>query len=223
MAYLELKEDSQFPWICPNDYMLYLLGSMELGKKEGIKYQNQDLEEILKENGVRILYQRGIETSKTVYSMIQSQIYFTEKEKTVEIFMKVIEEKQKLIKKIIKKLGFNITVEDLKQLHLAHEFYHFLEFTQKQPASRRLPPVKKQLWGVIPVCSHVQRTSEIAAHQFAKEVCSFPFHPKFLDYCYQLEKGAYTEESLKALFFRTQEEIKKEDMNAAGFIFGQAD
>ncbi|MDF2595105.1 MAG: hypothetical protein K0R69_1446 [Clostridia bacterium] len=205
MAFLELKEDSQFSNIAPKDYVFYLSKSMAFGKIESQRYRRQDLEAILKSEGVQILHHQNVNTMETPFSMIQSQIYFTKEEKKIEIFVGVIEEKRRAMEKF----GLRISAEEMRRLHLAHEFYHFLEFSRDQRTGERLPPISKKLLGIIPVQSYVTRTNEIAAHQFAKEVCNFPIHPKIMDYCYQITKGAYKREAFGALVLSVQTELEK--------------
>lgn len=205
MAYLELREDNQFSHILPQHYKYYINESIKLGKTEGKKYKGKNLEAILKENEVEVIYVDGKQPSNTSFSMIQSQIYFTKSEKRIELFVDIMEEKQKQMQNF----DFNISVEDLKSLHLAHEFYHFLEYKRDEPTGMQLLPVSKKLLGIFPIQAHVLRTSEIAAHQFAKEVCNLSIQPKIMDYCYQIQQGVYTKESFETLILRTKTELEK--------------
>lgn len=205
MAFLELKEDNQFSNIAPKDYAFYLSKSMAFGKIEGERYRKQDLEAILKSEGVQILHHQSLKAMETPFSMIQSQIYFTKEEKKIEIFVGVIEEKRRAMEQF----GLRISAQEMRRLHLAHEFYHFLEFSRDRPTGERLPPISKKLLGIIPVQCYITRANEIAAHQFAKEVCNFPIHPKIMDYCYQITIGAYKREAFDALVLSAQTELEK--------------
>ena len=207
MAYLELKEDSQFAYISPKHYNFYITESMEIGKRMAKKYKVSDLATILEENKVAICCVEENIASHTSFSRLQSQIYFTKEQKRIDIFLNAIKEKQIAMKAY----DICIEMEDLKILHLAHEFYHFLEFSSNNPTYKQLPTVTKNFIGILPVRSYVTRVNEIAAHQFAKELCSFPFHPKIMDYYYLMYQEAYSETQFNTLLYRAKAALTKEN------------
>lgn len=77
-----------------------------------------------------------------------------------------------------------ISMEQIRNLHLAHEFYHYLEDSCQVDAQ------KTQRYVTFSVCHlfHVRRCikslPEIAAHTFAQCLCQAHFHPLQLDWLY---------------------------------------
>ena len=66
--------------------------------------------------------------------------------KKIELFMPDLRRKQQ----ILKENGVETGEQWLIKLHLAHEFYHFLEFTTLGKVGMRLDPVqKKTIFGTV--------------------------------------------------------------------------
>lgn len=93
----------------------------------------------------------------------------------------------------VKRVEPEINLEWLKNLHIAHEFYHFLEFSQDQRTGELLKPVeRKGMFRTQKVC--LQSVSEIAAHSFAKEYMGADINPKYFDCLYiSIENKSYFE------------------------------
>ena len=74
------------------------------------------------------------------------------------------------------------------KIHLAHEFYHFLEFKNNKNTNDMLDSIDIYFFRGIKRKSTILKTREIAAHSFCKEILKLKFHPKILDYIYLIEK-----------------------------------
>lgn len=215
MAYLELTEDCQFIHIHPTAYPLYITKSMEIAKTAANKYKDSNLASLLKEDSVAVCYHEQEYTASTPYSQIQSELFYTKEKKRIDIYTTILREKQSAVEAF----GLSVSLEDLLRLHLAHEFYHFLEFKTENPTYQQLPRVTKKCFGILPLHSYVIRTNEIVAHQFAKELCHFPIHPKLMDYYYLIHKGVYEENQLNRLLQHAQSELNKGEINESNQLF----
>jgi hypothetical protein len=79
-------------------------------------------------------------------------------------------------------------------LHLAHEYFHYLEFTSGQSVSERLESVETfRLFGLSRKAK-INKCSEVAAHAFAKTSLGLPWLPNGYDYIYLVETGKMKEE-----------------------------
>lgn len=77
-------------------------------------------------------------------------------------------------------LGVEMSLDDLVELHLAHEFYHVLEFSSGRRTERLVPPMRVR--GLLGVRSRpARRSSEVAAHAFARAWLGHGPHPVLID------------------------------------------
>lgn len=87
-------------------------------------------------------------------------------------------------------------LERLVDIHLAHEFFHYLEYRAGQFTNDMLEPVEVfRLGRRLVKRSSVVQCSEIAAHAFCKEMMDLPFLPNVLDYAFLLQTGSLSEEA----------------------------
>lgn len=173
MSYCELSEDIIFRYIPMQKRIWYVEQSMKMGIETAKAFQGKSIEDILSQNHVEVFISK-----ECGQGYIHSQIQFDKQVKRIDLYEDVLKE----IQTAMLEGKYEITMEELLSLHLAHEFYHFLEYTQGCMTYERLEVLKYRVFGCIPRSSTVHRTSEISAHIFAKIVCGFPMHPKILDY-----------------------------------------
>ena len=173
MGYCELRDDIIFKYIPVTDRKIYIQKSLNIGKNVALRYNSKDLWQILEGYGVVVSIHDDCESEH-----IHSQIYYDDKVKKIDIYLKSLRKMQEAMKW----MQYDISMEELIEIHFAHEFYHFHEFSQNCRTEELVKPVKYKLFGVMNRKSNVHRTSEIAAHVFAKYSCNLQIHPKVMDY-----------------------------------------
>ena len=181
LSLLELKEDSLFHKIPKNRIKYYIEESINIGKKAALQYKNEDIESLLGKNGVELIIK---EKSPTKNLDIRGEIIFDKKEKKIIIYKDSIDQ----IIETLKESSFNVTKGQIYKIHLAHEFYHFLEYSNNKNTNDQLNKIEVNILGnVIKRRATILKTREIAAHAFCKELVNLKFHPKILDYVYLVE------------------------------------
>ncbi|TGY43389.1 hypothetical protein E5347_00855 [Clostridium sartagoforme] len=180
LSFLELKEDIVFHKIPKNKIRYFLNEASNIGRKEAKKYKDITLEKLLKDNGVEVIIE---ETCPTKKLDIRGEIIFDKKEKKITIYKNSIDQ----LYKSLNESGFKVSREKVYQIHLAHEFYHFLEFKNKKNTNELLEKVETISIGPIKRKSSILKTREIAAHSFCKELLNLKFHPKLMDYLFLIE------------------------------------
>lgn len=180
LSLLELKEDSLFHKIPKEKIKFYINEASEIGKNIAIKYKNQDIESLLKSNGVDVVIKESCESKNLD---IRGEIIFDKKEKQIVIYKNSMDQ----ILSTLKEYGFNISKREVYNIHLAHEFYHFLEFNNNENTNNKLDEIDISFLGLIKRKATILKTREIAAHAFCKEILNLKFHPKMLDYIYLIE------------------------------------
>lgn len=171
-SFMELKEDPLFAFLKPEEYATYICGAMRDGKSHAAGLTMEQIKQSMEQFKIQI----EIVTGKNPIQ-VHSQTLWNQKTLEVELFETVILD----IVDLLDNKGIFMTRQEIMDVHLAHEYYHCMEYLQDRQISRRLAPVCYRTMGIIRRKGYLNRTREIAAHMFAKEVCDFPFHPKYLD------------------------------------------
>lgn len=172
-AYSDLKEDFVYRRIPRERRSYYIECGIKAGREAAAKYRGADLSGILRSDGVTVRYFPG-----DVASGLHSQIYYDNKTKQIDIFLKTAER----ISSAMQGTPYPVTAEEASALFLAHEFYHFLEYSQGRYTDELCEPVRSKFLGIWNQTLKVRRTSEIAAFIFAKDFCRSAIHPKILDF-----------------------------------------
>lgn len=191
LSLLELKEDRIFHKIPKDRISYYIYESNRIGRNVAIKYKNEDLELLLKNNGVKVLIKDYCQSKNLD---IRGEIIFDGKDRQIIIYKNSIEQ----IVDTLKRYGLNITEEEVYNIHLAHELYHFLEFKNEENTNYLLDEIDIKVWRAIKRKATILKTREIAAHAFCKEILCLKFHPKLLDYIYLIENNKIILEDFKA-------------------------
>lgn len=180
LSFLELKEDIVFHKIPKNKIKYFINEASAIGREEAKKYKESTLEDLLKENGVEVIIK---ETCPTKKLDIRGEIIFDKKEKKITIYKNSLEQ----LYKSLNDSGLKVSRDNVYEIHLAHEFYHFLEFKNKKNTNELLEKVETISIGAIKRKSSILKTREIAAHSFCKELLNLKFHPKLMDYLFLIE------------------------------------
>jgi hypothetical protein len=108
------------------------------------------------------------------------------------------------ISQIQESVDDKFTFDELVDIHVAHELYHFIEHDKAVKTNQILDKVDVFKIGPFSRHSTIVKTSEIAAHTYCKELLNLDFHPKALDYLYMLKHNMTTEDKLKEYFKQLQ-------------------
>ncbi|AGB19339.1 hypothetical protein [Thermoanaerobacterium thermosaccharolyticum] len=156
----ELKNDLYYDRIKNIDLSDMTSMAWNRGTNEAKKYKNQDINVLLKEEGI------NFEINNVYYTpgyMIFSQI--TTNEKKITVYMRNIE--KEFIPSIPEKYSFWKAKDRLINLFLCHEYYHYLEYYYIGLTSN-IKNVNLK-FGLINIKKQLNSLNEIAAHAFVKE------------------------------------------------------
>ncbi|MDY5271871.1 hypothetical protein [Tractidigestivibacter sp.] len=97
--------------------------------------------------------------------------------------------------KVLLGMGVEMGLDDLVGLHLAHEFYHVLEFSRGQRAAGLVPKVR--VHGLLGArLRPPRRAGEVAAHAFARALAGHGPHPALVDALVLVGSGVVSAEAL---------------------------
>ncbi|ALC80367.1 MULTISPECIES: hypothetical protein [Bacillus] len=201
LAYLELKKDLLFHRIPSDKIYYYVTRSLEIGRKKAQSFLHKDIKSLCKQNQLEI----EISDSIGVFHQVKfrAEIIFTKKKSKIKIYKPSLVE---LIEAYNLISETELTYQDVLSIHLAHEFYHYLEYREKQFTNELLDKVDALKIGPYKKKSTVVSCSEIAAHSFCKELIGIDFLPNLFDSIYLVHKNMWTVQDFENHFRKTKKE-----------------
>lgn len=198
LAFAELKNDLLFHKIPKEKVSYYVDGSLFIGRSKAAQYIGRDLKTICRENGVNV---EIVNKSGKFYGVrFRAEISFSKKENRIKIYKESLIELMNTCNKA-DLFNFKLTYKDVFNIHLAHEFYHYLEYKEKQHTNELLGPITTMNFGFFKNKATITKCSEIAAHSFCKEVLGLKYLPNIYDYLYLIELGQITFTDFKEMVF----------------------
>ena len=202
LALCELSNDLLYGKIPADRTAYYIDSSLEAGRAAAREYAGTDIRELYRTNEIQIQYCQ--ENKSTFGVVLRGQTVMGKEEVKVELYSASIESLAKNSRIYNSQpVDYNTALN----IHLAHEFFHFLEYKKKSFVSEELDSVViMKLFG-LRRRARINRCSEIAAHAFAKELLHLPYLPNLYDYAYLVNTGKMKQEDLSALFSRMEQRL----------------
>ena len=200
-AYSDLKEDFVYARIPRERRKYYIDRGLALGLEAAERYAGRDMEALLVQDGVAV---RRVEAPSPIG--LHAQICYDGKNRQVDLFPATARE----LSQALDGTGLALPPEELERVFLAHEFYHWLEYSAGVLASAKCEPIERKALGLFPHRSQVRRVDEIAAFAFAKEYCRLPVHPKAMDYLLLYRKKGEDLEKIGKRLQALEDEYRRE-------------
>lgn len=200
-AFSDLREDFVYARIPRARRGYYIQRGLALGREAAAQYRGRDLTALLREDGVAL--NRVEEPSPWG---LHAQICYDKADRQIDIFA----DTARALSQALEGTGLEQGPEALERLFLAHEFYHWLEYSAGMLASEQCGPVEWRVLGLIPRRARVRRVDEIAAFAFAKELCGLPVHPKAMDYILLYRRQGVGPEQIAGRLQALEDEYRRE-------------
>lgn len=200
-AFSDLKEDLVYGRIPRERRRYYIDFGLRMGREAARCCRGAGLEEILGRDGVSV-----VRVEAPSPSGLHAQICYDGKNRRVDLFC----DTARTLSRALEGSGAEQTPRQLEQLFLAHEFYHWLEYSSATPTSSLCDRVEWRVLGLFPRSVSVRRTEEIAAFAFAKELCGLSVHPKAMDYVLLYRQKGETMEQIAGRLGKMEEEYRRE-------------
>ena len=187
LALCELSNDLLYHKIPREKIHYYIKESLDIGRTAGEKRKGQDIFTLCKDNNIELEF---IKTSKKTYGVsFRAQIELDKKHTKIWLY-------EGSILELSKQSDFEgkkpIDYQKALEIHLAHEFFHYLEFINNDFVSNRLEPLITMKLPFFTRKAHINRCSEISAHAFTKELLGLEELPNIYDYYYLINSGKTT-------------------------------
>lgn len=197
LAGLELEQDPLFHKIPEAKLPYYVQASLKRGREAASACQGEDIRSLCKREGLRY---EVTERSGTFHNVsFRAQIDFAAVPPEIIIYSASLQSMRQAYRDAFESGEAapepegeqdQAELDRLVDIHLAHEFYHYLEFRSGRFTNEELEPVEVfRLGSLYTKRASVVKTSEIAAHAFCKELLGLPVLPNLLDYVYLMRAG----------------------------------
>lgn len=196
VALLELRRDPLFHLIPLERHSYYVEEAIKRGKASASLFQGKSIRSLFQEHGVKV----SISQRTNVEKKFQVRAEFIQKDGQNEVIL--YEDSLRQLEDAWNHSSHHlipVSYEEIENIHLAHEFHHFLEYNVLSPVKDQLEPVVlKSIFGRKKE-RPIRQASEIASHAFAKEFTGFSYFPTLLDIIYLDSIGEMDKEIMNTL------------------------
>lgn len=184
LALMEISNDLLYGKIPREKLSYYVDESLSAGRTAASEHAGKDILELYRQNGIAIQYS---DKAAGLYGVVlRGQAVMGKDECHVELYRDSIRE---LAKHSGGGWHESLTAEGAEKVHLAHEFYHFLEYKSGRTISEKLDRVVLMKVFRLQRTGAINRCNEVAAHAFAKTLLDLPCLPNLYDYDYLMDTG----------------------------------
>lgn len=195
LACAELEQDPLFHRIPKDQIPYYVESSLARGRQIGTEYTGDSVRSLCQREGLK--YDITSKSGKFHDVSFRAQIDFAKVPPEIVIYSSSLSEMQQALETVLgQQIGPDI--DRLIDIHLAHEFYHYLEYKAGRFTNELLEPIDVFKLGFYTKRSSVVKCSEIAAHAFCKEVLGLSYLPNLLDYVYLIQNKTMSMEHLSS-------------------------
>lgn len=180
LANAELRRNPLYARFSDEGKEWYIEQSLKLGTETAEQQLERDdnILRLLEEDGVELIRKSGSDVNSP--SALRSEIEFKANGSKILIYMDSV--------RSISENSRKHAPHDLKlqekgafEMHVAHEYFHYLEFASGKTTSQRLPRMEIAWLGKLKRRIEVRETCEIAAQAFAMRFCGLSVLPTYYD------------------------------------------
>lgn len=184
LSVLELLNDRSTTSAEPSDIATVARAASSLGRNEAMRWRGFNLTVELQRAGMEVRHVKSSPSGGGSPVRLAALTVFGKspgKERYVDLFLDEIARKQEALATC----GIEMSLDELVEIHLAHEFYHFVEFSHNRRTEEMVPEVRMR--GRWAARHHrLKHAGEVGAHAFAKEWTGSALHPILLDVIVQM-------------------------------------
>nr|WP_314638984.1 hypothetical protein [uncultured Olsenella sp.] len=190
-AALEFLKDPLAPQLSDEEERACVRDALEAGHVAARQWAGKDLLGTLAEHGFLLRQMEAGVVDITTRNRMQARLVCQQDGGTLDLFMPQLRHKSEVLTALCGDDMPKDTLSWLIDLHVAHEFFHFLEHREERSVSMRMRPVR--IRSLLRVRNRrLSSPSEVAAHTFAYDMAGGPVRPTASDYLVLLADGAMT-------------------------------
>ncbi len=183
LGYMELQKSAVFNKIPQDKRGWYVEESLMIGKKiaNTVLEDEETIFQLLDRHHIQLLRKKSKKIGGTL--ALRGEINFNKKKCVITVY----EESMQSIysgSQFSLPQEFILSKNQVLEIHLAHEYFHYLEFKTGKMVSQMLPRIQVGSFFNKKFLVEVIQCSEIAAHSFAKQFCHLDVLPNYYDFHY---------------------------------------
>ncbi|HHY36208.1 MAG TPA: hypothetical protein GX518_00820 [Firmicutes bacterium] len=183
LAREQLSHDLLYQKIPPERIKDYISTALAIGAQMADSCPSKNIYELCAREGIRIVIPP---TNGQYFGVrLRAEIQIDDKEKKILLYRQSLAEIARVLQEWLPPEK-RLDAETVKQMHLAHEFFHYLEYRDNFRVNEMLPPVVTFNFLGLRRTATVLTLSEIAAHSFSKRLLDLPYYPYLYDKIYAL-------------------------------------
>ena len=193
LAVMELQRDLLFHRIPKENIRQYVEIPIAVGRENAEKLHNRPISELCEEKQIKIRLSDGAQGMAGM--TFRASITYSGNGAELTLFKNAIDDL--MINANVYLLPEDrFTSQSARDMLIAHELFHFLEFSDIGDTANRTEKVEIQKLFGRRRFANIMRCGEVGAHAFAKELLGLPFFPNLTDYLYLVATGKWSEQKL---------------------------
>lgn len=189
LGLVELQKNVLFAQMSEEEKNYYVTESLKIGAETAKKVysETEKIVDAINNEKIGLIKKPAHKYSGDI--LLRGDIFFTKKKCEITYYEDSVESIYQMYNSELPK-DLQIEKDLAEEIHLSHEYFHYLEFKSGEMVSEQLNKLEtKGLFGKRKFVE-ILECSEIAAHSFAKEFCKLKVLPNYYDlqYIYQKNK-----------------------------------
>jgi hypothetical protein len=183
LAHEQLTRDLLFQKIPPEQVEHYVCTALKIGADVARACATRDIYQLCADNNIRIelLSSRG----KYFGVRMRAEIHMSDGETKILLYQQSIEDIARSLREFFPD-DQGMSYDTILKMHLAHEFFHYIEQRDNMRVNEMLPKVVTFRFLGLQRKATILTLSEVAAHSFSKELLRLPHYPYLNDKLYAL-------------------------------------
>lgn len=183
LAHELLTRDLLYHKIPPEQVEHYVNTALTIGSDMARACPSKDIYKLCADNGIAI---EEMSTKGKYFGVrMRAEIHIRDEETKIRLYKQSIEDIARSLREFFPE-GQRLSYDAINKMHLAHEFFHYIEERDNVKVNEMLPQVVTFSFLGYHRRATILTLSEVAAHSFSKELLKLPHYPYLYDKLYAL-------------------------------------
>ncbi len=183
LAHEQLTRDLFYQKVPPEQAEQYVCTALKIGADVAKACPSKDIYELCADNNIRV--EKLSAKGKYFGVRMRAEIHMSDEETKILLYWQSIEDITQSLQDFFPD-DQRMSLDTILKMHLAHEFFHYIEQRDSMRVNEMLPKVVTFSFLGFKRRATILTLSEVAAHSFSKELLQLPHYPYLYDKLYAL-------------------------------------